>query len=158
MIRSTLTSLCCATALAVPVGNALALGRTMRSATTAPKKIVKTETIDGPSVEAHSGGYLGSGHVWGYLEVQLKLVKTEVITGPHASVSIKITAVNWPIFPNHTSRSIYINQQALPLLQSETMQLQASAGSKLINISGASNTTVAWQASLQAALLQAEKP
>ena len=74
------------------------------------------------------------------------------------AVSIKINSVSWPVFPNHTSRSIYINQQALPLLQGETMQLQATAATKLINISGASQTTTAWKTSLQAALLKSETP
>ena len=46
-------------------------------------------------------------------------------------VSIKITGVSWPIYPDHTPKSKYINAQAMPLLQQETMQLQASAGTKL---------------------------
>ena len=37
----------------------------------------------------------------------------------------------------------------------ETLQFQASAGTKLENISGASNTTVSWKASLQGALAKA---
>jgi uncharacterized protein with FMN-binding domain len=81
-----------------------------------------------------------------------------VKTGAKTSVSIKITGVSWPVFPNHTPRSIYINGQALPLLQQETLQLQSKAATQLENISGASNSTVAWLTSLQAALIQAEKP
>ena len=38
------------------------------------------------------------------------------------------------------------------------MQLQAASGTKLIDISGASQTSVSWRASLQAALLEAETP
>ena len=38
------------------------------------------------------------------------------------------------------------------------MALQASAGTKLENISGATHTTVSWRASLQAALAKAETP
>ena len=73
-------------------------------------------------------------------------------------MSIKILAVDWPIYPDHTPKSKYINAQALPLLQQETMQLQADAGSKLQNISGATHTTVSWRESIQAALAQALKP
>ena len=73
-------------------------------------------------------------------------------------VSIKITGVSWPVFPNHTPRSIYINQQALPLLQRETLQLQATPRRKLMNIAGATHTSVSWHTSLQAALAKAETP
>jgi hypothetical protein len=154
MIRTTLTTLCCATALAVPVGNALAMGRSVRAGT-APKKIVKTVTVDGPSVRCIASY---GGHLWGYMVVELKVTKTETMVNGKPNVAIKINTVSWPTFPTHTPRSIYINQQALPLLQQETLQLQARAGTRLDNISGATNTTVAWRASLQAALAKAEKP
>lgn len=146
MLRRTLTSLCCAAALAVPAANALAVTRTAREA--AGKKVI-TETVTGPVVKCHA---------WGFMQVELKVVKTEMTSGAKTNVSIKITSVSWPVFPNHTPRSIYINSQALPLLQQETLQLQANAGRQLENIAGASNSTVAWLSSLQAALLQAEKP
>jgi uncharacterized protein with FMN-binding domain len=74
------------------------------------------------------------------------------------NVTIKITNVSWPTYPDHTPKSKYINAQALPLLQGEVMQLQASSGTKLENISGATNTTVSWRQSLQAALAKAETP
>ena len=41
------------------------------------------------------------------------------------TVSIKITSVGWPVYPDHTPKSKYINAQALPLLQFETLKLQA---------------------------------
>jgi hypothetical protein len=146
MLRRWLTPLVCAAALALPVANAAALTRTARAV--ASKKVI-TETVTGPTVMCHR---------WGFMQVQLKVVKTEVTTGAKTSVSIKITGVSWPVFPNHTPRSIYINGQALPLLQQETLQLQAKAATQLENISGASNSTVAWLTSLQAALIKAEKP
>ncbi len=95
----------------------------------------------------------------GFIQLQLKVVKTEV-TGANGKqqVSIKIADVSWPIYPDHTSKSKYINAQALPLLQQETLQLQASSGSKLVNISGATHTTVSWRDSLQAALAKALAP
>jgi hypothetical protein len=131
-------------------GDALAVARSALSGTREAKKVVTNVTVTGPAVKCHQ---------WGFLELQLSVTKTETAgAGGKPAVSIKINNVSWPVFPNHTSRSIYINQQALPLLQGETLQLQASAGTKLVNISGASNTSVSWRTSLQAALLKAETP
>src|SRR5581483_6398353 len=130
-------------ALFVCAGNAFALVRTAKTPTTIKKKVVTTETVTGPVVKCHQ---------WGFMQVRLKVVKTEVTGAGKPKVSIKITAIDWPVYPDHTPKSKYINAQALPLLQGETLQLQASAGTKLENISGATHTTVAWHTSLQAAL------
>jgi len=149
MLRKSVTTLCLVAALTLPAANALALVRSTRELT-GPKKVVINEVVDGPVIKCHR---------WGFMEVQLGIQKTELVSGSSKTVqSIKITSVSWPIFPNHTPRSIYINQQALPLLQQETLQLQANAGKELENIAGASNTTVSWLASLQAALVKAETP
>lgn len=145
MLRKSLTTVFCVSALVVQTGPAWAASRSARTSTTEKKKVVTTVTVTGPTVKCHA---------WGYMAVQLKVQKT--VTGKN--VSIKILSVSWPIYPNHTPRSIYINAQALPLLQGETMELQASAGTKLQNISGASNTTVSWLASLKGALAMAETP
>jgi hypothetical protein len=148
VLRGSLTSLFCAAVLFALAGNAMALVRTA-TAPTSLKKKVSTVIVTGPSVKCHQ---------WGFMEVQIKVVKTVVGTGASAKVTIKLLSVTWPIFPNHTSKSIYINNQALPLLKQETLQLQAAAGSKLENIAGATHTTVSWRASMQAALAQALKP
>ena len=132
--------LCAALLLALWAGSAGALEQ---------KKIVSTVTVVGPPVKCHK---------WGYMQVRLKVVKTEVTGAAKPKISIKILAVDWPVYPDHTPKSKYINAQALPLLQQETLQLQADAGSNLVNISGATQTTVSWRESLQAALLQALKP
>ena len=150
MVRKSLTPLLCAAALFVQVGNAWAVTRGAKAPTSLKKKVVKTVTVTGPNVKCHQ---------WGYMTVQLKVVKTVVTSGSgKPKVSIKITGVSWPVYPDHTPKSKYINAQALPLLQQETLQLQAAAGSKLENISGATHTTVSWRASLQAALAKAETP
>jgi hypothetical protein len=155
MLRKPLTTLCLVVALVVPVTNALALTREARAARA---KVVTTVTVTGPVVKCHQ---------WGFLEVKLKLIKTEITVGKaKPEVLLKITAISWPIWPTHTPRSIYINTQALPLLQGETLSIGAKSVAKLdqvetaqmVNISGASNLSVSWVASLQAALLQAEKP
>jgi hypothetical protein len=132
------------------VGDALAVAKTEKAATREAKKVVTNVTVDGPKIKCHQ---------WGYMVVELKVTKTETTAaGGKPVVKIHIDSVSWPGFPNHTPRSIYINQQALPLLQAETLQLQAAYGAKLVNISGASNTTVSWRASLQGALLKAQTP
>jgi uncharacterized protein with FMN-binding domain len=62
--------------------------------------------------------------------------------------------VRVPVYPNHTDRSIYINQQALPYLIQETLQAQ-SANIQLVG--GATDTSYGFASSLQAALLAARK-
>ena len=54
--------------------------------------------------------------------------------------------------PNHTSRSIVINQQAVPILRSEALQAQ-SANIQLV--SGASDVSGAFVQSLQSAISKA---
>jgi uncharacterized protein with FMN-binding domain len=70
--------------------------------------------------------------------------------------TVKITNVAEPTFPNHTDRSIYINQQALPLLNQEVLQLQLGSA-KLEMITGATETSESFIQSLQAALLAAKQ-
>jgi hypothetical protein len=150
VLRKSLVVSACSAALFVCAGNAFALVRGVKAPTAIKKKVVTTETVTGPSVKCHQ---------WGFMQVRLKVVKTEVTSGSgKPKVSIKITAVDWPVYPTHTPKSKYINAQALPLLQGETMQLQASSGAKLQNIAGATHTTVSWRESLQAALAKALKP
>jgi hypothetical protein len=150
VLRRSLIVLFCSTVLLSQAGNALALVRATKAPTTAKKKVVTNLTVTGPAVKCHQ---------WGFMQVQLRVVQTEVTdSSGKPTVSIKITGVGWPVYPTHTPKSKYINAQALPLLQQETMSLQASAGSKLQNISGATHTTVAWRSSLQAALAKAETP
>ena len=87
---------------------------------------------------------------WGSIQVQLKISQT-VVGG---KVKFKILDVSWPTWPQHTSRSIFINQKALPLLEQEVLQLQSA---NLETIAGATDITVAFRQSLQAALLAAAK-
>ena len=150
MLRKTLTTVFCFAVLLALAGNALALARTAKTPTATKKKVVSNITVTGPNVKCHQ---------WGFMTVQLQVTKTVVTpSGGKPVVTIKITGVSWPIYPDHTPKSKYINAQALPLLQQETMALQASAGTKLQNISGATHTTVSWRASLIAALAKAETP
>ena len=159
VLRKSVTTAFCVVVLFAQTGSALAVVRAAKSNTTIKTKVVTNVTVDGPVVKCGSsyGSSYNSGQ-WGFMEVQLKVTKTETTVNGKPSVSIKINSVSWPIYPTHTPRSIYINAEALPLLQAETLQLQASAATKLVLISGATNTTTSWRASLQAALAKAETP
>jgi hypothetical protein len=150
VLRKSLTAAFCSAMLLALAGNAYALVRTAKAPTTAKKKVVSNVTVTGPSVKCHQ---------WGFMEVQLHVQKTVVTSAAgKPKVTIKIISVSWPIYPDHTPKSKYINAQALPLLQQETLALQANAGSKLENISGATHTTVSWRASIQVALAKAMTP
>jgi hypothetical protein len=104
----------CSAVLYAWTGLAFALVRTAKAPTAAKKKVVSNVAVTGPSVKCHQ---------WGFVQVQLKLMKTEVTSASvKPQVSIKITAVSWPVYPTHTPKSVYINAQALPFLQQETLQ------------------------------------
>jgi hypothetical protein len=150
VLRKSLSAAFCFAVLLGLAGNAYALVRTAKAPTAIKKKVVSTVTVTGPNVKCHQ---------WGFMELQLKVQKTVVTNGSaKPKITIKIISVSWPVYPDHTPKSKYINAQALPLLQQETMTLQADAGSKLENIAGATHTTVSWRASLQGALAKAMTP
>jgi uncharacterized protein with FMN-binding domain len=64
-----------------------------------------------------------------------------------------LLSVTVPVSPNHTDRSIFINQNALPTLIQEALQAQ---GSSINVVSGATDSSYAFQSSLQSAILQAK--
>jgi uncharacterized protein with FMN-binding domain len=127
-----------AIAVALPVANAAAA---------AEKKVVTvTKTITGPQAVADR---------WGYVEVTLVVKKTTTTVGKHKTVTRKITNVGVPVYPNHTDRSIFINQQALPYLTQEVLKAQFNPNIDMVG--GATATSYAFAQSLQAALVQAKK-
>ena len=65
----------------------------------------------------------------------------------------KLTDVQFPQWPNDRSRSVRINQQALPWLVQEAIQAQ---NARIDAISGATDTSVAFVKSLQSALSKAQ--
>jgi len=87
---------------------------------------------------------------WGPIQVKLKVAQT-IVKG---KVKIRILAVSEPIWPQHTVKSVFINTRALPLLEQEVPQLQ---GANLETISGATDVSVSFKSSLQAALIAAAK-
>jgi uncharacterized protein with FMN-binding domain len=126
-----------AVALAVPFGNAY--GAT-------PKKVVTvTRKVTGSEAQADR---------WGYIKVTLTVKKTTTTVGTKKTVSRKITSVAVPEYPNHTDRSVFINQTALPYLIQETLKSQSA---NIQMVSGASDSSDAFIQSLQAAIVLEHK-
>jgi len=114
-----------------------------------PKKqvVTTTKTVQGSQAQADR---------WGTLQVTLTVKKTTTTVGTKKTVTRKITKVQVPVYPNHTDRSVFINQQALPLLVQEELQAQFNLA-KLQVIGGATDTSYAFGQSLQAAILAAKR-
>jgi uncharacterized protein with FMN-binding domain len=145
-MHKTMTAVVGAVTIAAPVGNALAATRVTAAKVTPKKKIVTvTKTVSGAQAQADR---------WGFIQVTLVVKKTTTIIGKKKTVARRITAVNVPVYPNHTDRSVFINQQALPMLVQETLQAQFTGSINMI--SGASNSSDAFIQSLQGALAQAQ--
>jgi uncharacterized protein with FMN-binding domain len=101
--------------------------RRHRSDPTATKKIV---------IGKRFSGSVASVDRWGNLQVTIVVRKTTTITRTK-KVTRRITAVSVPTYPDHTDRSVFINQNALPILKAEALRAQ-SANINLV--SGATDT------------------
>ncbi len=147
-MRKSITAAVTAVAVTLPVANAVAAATAPTALKVAPKKKVVTikKTVRGPAVEADR---------WGPLQVTLVVKKTTTTVGTRKTVKRQIAAVSVPVYPNHTDRSVFINQQAIPMLEQEVMSAQFTGGINMI--SGASNSSDAFIQSLQSALLAAQK-
>jgi uncharacterized protein with FMN-binding domain len=146
-MRKTITATVSALALTLPAASAVAATRSTAAAATPKKKVVTVKkTVTGPQAQADR---------WGSVEVTLVVRKTTTTIGAKKTVARKIVAVNVPIYPNHTDRSVFINQQALPMLVQEALSAQFTGGINMI--SGASNSSDAFIQSLQSALATAKK-
>ncbi len=143
-MRTAVTAVISAIALAMPSLNAWAAVTTTK---TVPKKKVTTATKS-------FTGTPGSADRWGDVQVTIVVRKTTTTIGTKKTVKRRITKVTVPEYPNHTDRSIYINQQALPYLVEETLKAQ-NADIQLVG--GATDTSYGFATSLQSALLAARK-
>lgn len=144
MRKSLLVALTVA-ALALPNVQALAAVTVKK---TVPKKKVVTVTQSFTGVP-------GQADRWGEVQVTIVVKKTTttVVKTKKKTIARRITAVKVPVFPDHTDRSIFINQQALPMLVQETLQAQSTA----INlVGGATATSYGFAQSLQSAIIQAK--
>lgn len=137
-MRRAITAAISAVSLAVPTAAAA-------SAATTKKVIVSTKTVTGTQAVADR---------WGSIEVALVVRKTTTVVGSKKTVKRKIIKVNVPVYPNHTDRSVFINEQALPYLTQEVLQAQFNPNIQMV--SGATNTSDAFMQSLQSALLKAK--
>jgi uncharacterized protein with FMN-binding domain len=131
-------------ALAVPSVNAWAAAHQTVAKTTVKKKVtVATRSFTGAAASVDR---------WGTLQVTIIVKKKTTTVGTKKTVARKMTAVKVPVYPNHTDRSVFINQNALPTLVQEALQAQSSG----INmVSGATDTSYGFEQSLQSAILQA---
>jgi uncharacterized protein with FMN-binding domain len=142
-MRRTATVLLSSIVLALPVADAL--GAVKAAKASLKKKVVTTtRKFTGPAVQTAE---------WGNTQVTIVVKKTTTTVGTKKTVNRKITGVT-ATAPNHTDRSVRINQQALPYLYQETLQAQSS---NIQMVSGASDTTQAFAQSLQSAILAALK-
>jgi uncharacterized protein with FMN-binding domain len=133
-----------AVALALPNANAWA---TAEQATAKTKVVTKTRSFTGAASAADR---------WGNVEVVIVVRKRTTInvTTKKEAVKRRITSVRVPAYPNHTDRSIFVNQQALPVLIQETIRAQSSA---IDMVSGATDTSEAFRQSLQSAIVKARR-
>ena len=143
-MRKPIAAVLGAAALAIPNLNAYA-------AATAPAAAAKTKVVIATRSFTGTPGTAGR---WGEVQVTIVVRRTTTtnLTTKKKTVKRRITAVQVPAYPNHTDRSIFINQQALPILIQETMSAQSSG---IDLVSGASDTSQGFQQSLQSAILKA---
>jgi uncharacterized protein with FMN-binding domain len=135
-MKRAVTAVVAATAVATPVAQAAATKNVATS----------TKTVKGPQAQVDR---------WGLIQVTLVVRKTTTTTGAKKKVTRKITGVRVPVYPNHTDRSVFINEQAIPMLVHEVLSAQFNPNIDLV--SGATDTSYAFAQSLQAALLAAKK-
>jgi uncharacterized protein with FMN-binding domain len=123
--------------LAVP--SAAAWGATA-TRDTAKKVIVANKTFTGAT---------GQADRWGDLQVTIVVKKTTTISGGKTTVKRQIQSIKVPVYPNHTNRSVYISDNALPVLVQEALKAQSA---HIYIVSGATYTSDAFAYSLQAAI------
>ena len=139
MRKSIIIILLTVAALALPIVDATAATRA------ATKKIVVSKRFTGS---------LASVQQWGSLQVTIVVRKTTTISGTKKKVTRRLTAVSVPTYPNHTNRSVYINQTALPILKAEALRAQSA---NVNMVSGATDSSDAFAQSLQSAILKAKQ-
>ena len=139
MRKSIIIILLTVAALALPIVDATAATRA------ATRKVVVSKRFTGS---------LASVQQWGSLQVTIVVRKTTTITGTKKKVTRRLTAVSVPTYPNHTNRSVYINQTALPILKAEALRAQSA---NVNMVSGATDSSDAFAQSLQSAILKAKQ-
>jgi uncharacterized protein with FMN-binding domain len=132
-VRKSITVLLSGLAVAVPAGNTFAAIHETQVTKKKKKVVLKPRTVAGPSVETDE---------WGPVQVTI-IVKGKKITDVQTAS------------PHSKRRSAFINDQAVPLLRQEVLQVQSA---QINIISGATQTSDAFGQSLQAAINAAHLP
>jgi uncharacterized protein with FMN-binding domain len=143
-VRRAVASVATVIAVILPVDAATAA---VRSAHKVVKRVV--------TVRKRVVGTQGDAGQWGNVEVTLVVRKTTTTVNSRKTVRRRIVSVGVPVYPDHTGRSIFINQQALPILEQEVLQAQFNPNIEMV--SGATYTSNGFAESLQAALLEAKR-
>jgi uncharacterized protein with FMN-binding domain len=143
-MRRALAATLGAATIALPTANAVAAVERSTATVAAPKQIVVTKKVTGPSVDADR---------WGTVQINVTVRKTTTIVKGVKKVSRKITDIGGT-FSYHTDRSLYIMQQSLPQLRQQALQ---SLSANVNIVSGATYTSQAFIGSLQQALAMANK-
>jgi uncharacterized protein with FMN-binding domain len=133
-----------AVALALPVANATAGAQAGVATSTTSKKTVVTRKVSGPAAEADR---------WGAVTITVTVRKTTTVVNGVKHVTRKWVDIGGS-FTYHTDRSLYIMQQALPMLRQSALQ---SHSANVDIISGATYTSEAFLQSLPAALVKANQ-
>ncbi len=136
-MRKSIIILLTVAALALPIVDATAATKAK------VRKIVVTKRF---------AGSVASVDRWGSLQVTIVVRKTTTITGTKKKVTRRMTAVTVPVYPNHTDRSVFINQNALPILKAEALKAQSA---NINMVSGATDTSNGFEQSLQSAIVKA---
>ena len=131
-MRRTITMLFTAAVLSLPVAN---------TAAAAVKAKVVIRKFTGAAYQADR---------FGTLQVVITVKKTTV----GKKVTRKSTAISVPVYPEHTGRSLYISENAIPILRSEALRAQSA---HVDLVSGATYTSDAFAGSLQSAILKAKR-
>jgi uncharacterized protein with FMN-binding domain len=145
-MRRAVTVAVAAAAVASPIANAASIAK-KRPVTRAKKRVI--------TVKKRVAGTQGLAGRWGYVQVTLLVKKTTTIVGKHKTIKRQVLSLAVPIYPNHTDRSVFINEQALPLLEQEALNAHYTANIDMI--SGATDTSGGFIQSLQSALVKAKK-
>jgi uncharacterized protein with FMN-binding domain len=137
-VRTKLTVVLAVVALTVPSAEALAAATVPKAA--AKKIVVARKTFTGS---------LGEADRWGQVQVTIVVKKTTTTAGASKTVKRHIESIKVPVYPDHTGRSQFISEQALPTLVQEALQAQST---HIYVVSGATYTSDAFAQSLQAAI------
>ena len=139
-VRARLTAFVSAATLVLP---------TVGAAAVPPKKKVLTQWKQAPGTTVQVDR-------WGEIQVVLTIRKRTTTVGSKKTITRKITAVRFPVWPKDGgAHTVHLNRQTLPVLAQEVLREQFKT--KVEYVSEATDTSVAFEKSLQVALLNGRR-